>query len=114
MRRILSVLCLPRASLPGRKGQGLTEYAMILSLVAVVVIVVLAILGPAVGNVFSNILNVANAYDSMGSPEGEPPPPGAPPECYGSLLLPIMISATGAAVAASTLLPGRATADQTV
>jgi pilus assembly protein Flp/PilA len=39
------------------KGQGLVEYALILVLVAVVVIVVLAILGPTVGNMFSNIVN---------------------------------------------------------
>jgi pilus assembly protein Flp/PilA len=39
------------------KGQGLVEYALILVLVAVVVIVVLAILGPTIGNVFSNIIN---------------------------------------------------------
>jgi pilus assembly protein Flp/PilA len=38
------------------KGQGLVEYALILVLVAVVVIVVLAILGPTVGNMFSNII----------------------------------------------------------
>lgn len=38
------------------KGQGLVEYALILVLVAVVVIVVLAILGPSIGNVFSNII----------------------------------------------------------
>jgi pilus assembly protein Flp/PilA len=38
------------------KGQGLVEYALILVFVAVVVIVVLAILGPAVGNAFSNII----------------------------------------------------------
>lgn len=38
------------------KGQGLVEYALILVLVAVVVIVVLAILGPTIGNVFSNII----------------------------------------------------------
>lgn len=37
-------------------GQGLVEYALILVLVAVVVIVVLAILGPTIGNVFSNII----------------------------------------------------------
>jgi pilus assembly protein Flp/PilA len=112
MLKILSVLRLARASPPGRKGQGMAEYALILSLVAVVVVLVLAILGPAVGNVFSNILNVADAYGASGSPEGEPPPPEAPPECYGSLLLPIMISATGAAVALSSLVPRRATADQ--
>jgi pilus assembly protein Flp/PilA len=38
------------------KGQGLVEYALILVLVAVVVIVVLAILGPTIGNIFSNII----------------------------------------------------------
>ena len=37
-------------------GQGLVEYALILMLVAVVVIVVLAIAGPAVGNMFSNVV----------------------------------------------------------
>ncbi len=38
-------------------GQGLVEYALILVLVAVVVIVVLALLGPTIGNIFSNILS---------------------------------------------------------
>ena len=38
-------------------GQGLVEYAMVLMLVAIVVIVVLALLGPAVGNMFSNVVN---------------------------------------------------------
>jgi len=41
---------------PKEKGQGLVEYALILVLVAVVVIVILAILGPTIGNVFSNIV----------------------------------------------------------
>ncbi len=40
---------------PKEKGQGLVEYALILVLVAVVVIAVLTILGPIIGNVFSNI-----------------------------------------------------------
>jgi pilus assembly protein Flp/PilA len=39
-----------------KKGQGLVEYAMILMLVAVIVIVILALLGPAVGNMFSNVM----------------------------------------------------------
>ncbi len=39
------------------KGQGLVEYALILVLVAVVVIVILALLGPAIANVFSSIMN---------------------------------------------------------
>ncbi len=38
------------------KGQGLVEYALILMLVAVVVIIVLALLGPPIGNIFSNII----------------------------------------------------------
>ena len=40
---------------PKEKGQGLVEYALILVLVAVVVIAVLLILGPVIGNVFSEI-----------------------------------------------------------
>lgn len=39
------------------KGQGLVEYALILVLVAVVVIAILSLLGPAIGNVFSTILD---------------------------------------------------------
>ena len=40
---------------PKEKGQGLVEYALILVLVAIVVIAVLAILGPIIGNVFSTL-----------------------------------------------------------
>ena len=43
--------------LPREDGQGLVEYALILVLVAVVVIVILTILGPTVGNVFSEIVD---------------------------------------------------------
>ena len=42
---------------PRQQGQGLVEYALILVLVAVVVIAILTLLGPALGNVFSAILN---------------------------------------------------------
>lgn len=38
------------------RGQGLVEYAMVLMLVGIVVIVILALLGPAVGNMFSNVV----------------------------------------------------------
>jgi len=41
---------------PKEKGQGLVEYALILVLVAVVVIAVLTLLGPIIGNVFSSII----------------------------------------------------------
>ena len=37
------------------KGQGLVEYALILVLIAIVVIAALMVLGPIIGNVFSDI-----------------------------------------------------------
>ncbi len=40
---------------PSQKGQGLVEYALILVLVALVVIAVLMLLGPVVGNAFSTL-----------------------------------------------------------
>ncbi len=43
--------------MPREEGQGLVEYALILVLVAVVVIVILALLGPSIGNIFSNIVS---------------------------------------------------------
>ncbi|MGD8474668.1 MAG: Flp family type IVb pilin [Anaerolineae bacterium] len=42
--------------LPHEEGQGLVEYALILVLIAIVVIAVLALIGPEVRNVFSMIL----------------------------------------------------------
>lgn len=48
----LSMLISPR-----EEGQGLVEYALILVLVAIVVIAILLVLGPVVGNVFSNIVD---------------------------------------------------------
>ncbi len=41
--------------LPREKGQGLVEYALILVLVAIVVIAILALLGPQIANIFSQI-----------------------------------------------------------
>lgn len=38
------------------EGQGLTEYALILILVVVLVIVALALIGPQVGKMFSNVV----------------------------------------------------------
>lgn len=40
-------------------GQGLVEYALILVLVAIVVIGVLTLLGPQIGNVFSRLMEPA-------------------------------------------------------
>ncbi len=42
--------------LPREEGQGLVEYALILVLVAIVVIAILLLLGPVIGNIFSNII----------------------------------------------------------
>ena len=39
------------------KGQGLLEYAIIIMLIAIVVMLVLIYLGPATGNMFSNVVN---------------------------------------------------------
>ena len=41
--------------LPNEQGQGIVEYALLLVLVTLVVIVILSLLGPAIGNVFSNL-----------------------------------------------------------
>jgi pilus assembly protein Flp/PilA len=40
-----------------QKGQGLVEYALIIALVAIVVIAILVIMGPQIGDIFSNITN---------------------------------------------------------
>jgi len=37
------------------KGQGLVEYALILALIAVIVIVIMSLLGGAMNNIFSTI-----------------------------------------------------------
>ena len=42
--------------LPQENGQGLVEYALILVLVSIVALVLLFLLGPTIGNVFSAII----------------------------------------------------------
>lgn len=42
---------------PQEKGQGLVEYAIILVFVAIVVIAIMRLVGPRVGNIFSTINN---------------------------------------------------------
>jgi pilus assembly protein Flp/PilA len=42
---------------PQEKGQGLVEYALILIFIAMVVIIALTFFGPAIGNIFSNVVN---------------------------------------------------------
>jgi pilus assembly protein Flp/PilA len=40
---------------PQERGQGLVEYAIILVFVAIVVIAIIRMLGPKIGNIFSTI-----------------------------------------------------------
>jgi pilus assembly protein Flp/PilA len=42
---------------PKERGQGLVEYAIIIALVAIIVIAVVRLLGPKIGNTFSSINN---------------------------------------------------------
>lgn len=46
---------------PREEGQGLVEYALILVLVAVVVIVALSLLGPTISDIFTRIDGELNA-----------------------------------------------------
>ncbi|MEN6299676.1 MAG: pilus assembly protein [Anaerolineaceae bacterium] len=39
------------------KGQGTTEYGLTIMLVAIAVIIILYMLGPAIGNLFSDVVN---------------------------------------------------------
>jgi len=38
------------------QGQSLLEYALILILIAIIVIIVIYLFGPAIGNLYSNII----------------------------------------------------------
>ncbi|KKT66686.1 MAG: hypothetical protein UW58_C0004G0035 [Candidatus Collierbacteria bacterium GW2011_GWC2_44_30] len=62
---------------PTENGQGLVEYALILVLVAIVVIAVLLLLGPIIGNVFSSI--------------EETLPPTPPTESFQEPLIPFWV-----------------------
>ncbi|MSQ27346.1 MAG: pilus assembly protein [Dehalococcoidia bacterium] len=44
-----------QAMLAHKEGQGLVEYGLIIFLVAIVVIAILALLGPQIGSIFSTI-----------------------------------------------------------
>ena len=46
--------------LPREEGQGLVEYALILVLVAIAVIILLTLLGDTINNVFSDIASALN------------------------------------------------------
>lgn len=42
--------------LPREEGQGLVEYGMVIVLAAIVVVAILLLLGPTVGNLFSTVV----------------------------------------------------------
>jgi pilus assembly protein Flp/PilA len=71
------------------KGQGLVEYALILVLVAIVVIAVLMLLGPIIGNVFSTLNNSLSGIGGVG---GGAPAAAADP--YAAYADDIMASGT--------------------
>jgi pilus assembly protein Flp/PilA len=43
--------------MPLEQGQGLVEYALLLVFVSIAVIIILAVLGGSVGNVYSNLIS---------------------------------------------------------
>jgi pilus assembly protein Flp/PilA len=45
--------------LPREEGQGLTEYALIILLIAIVVVAVLVMFGPKVGEMYSSVVQQA-------------------------------------------------------
>ena len=51
------MLYLPSSSLENHRGQGLVEYALILVLVSVVVIVIQQTLGQEIGEVYQEVTN---------------------------------------------------------
>ncbi len=58
-----------------KKGQGLVEYSLILVLVGIIVIAALMILGPVIGNVFSQINNSLSGISAVEIGEITTPPP---------------------------------------
>ena len=81
-------------------GQGLVEYALILTLVAIVVIVLLGLIGDRVNSTFSRIVGTFSSEPDEIIVASEPPP-----ECYSSLLLPIMVGAMGCGAGISHMFP---------
>ncbi len=43
--------------LPREEGQGLTEYALLLGFIALVVVVILYVVGPAVASLYQNVVD---------------------------------------------------------
>jgi pilus assembly protein Flp/PilA len=47
------------------EGQGLVEYALLLGLIAVVVILILILIGPQIGNLYSQVYPCVGNIDSL-------------------------------------------------
>jgi Flp pilus assembly pilin Flp len=107
------------------KGQGLVEYALILVLVSLASIIALQVLGPYIGNVFSTLNyalgRVAEYSEDIAA--GEEPNVDEeewhpwwhhPGECYGTLLLPIMVFTSGSIAAISNRFPLKPKPEQLV
>ena len=75
-------------------GQDLAEYALLLGGIALVVLIAVTTFGDALHDVFQH---VADETVNM-KPHTTP---AAPPDCYGSVLLPIMVAVSGAAATVS-------------
>ena len=83
-----------------KKGQSLIEYALMLVLISIVVVILLGAIGDRVNSTFSTVAGALQA-----EPEEIRQSLDSPPECYSSLLLPIMLAAAGAGVGLSNKLP---------
>ncbi len=77
-------------------GQDLVEYALLSSLIAIVLVLGVSMFGSNISRFF---VHAAEEYGQM-----LPSTTATPPECYGSLLLPIMVGITGLGVGFSYLL----------
>ena len=47
---------IPMLYAPRDGGQGMTEFGVIIMLVAMVVMIILILMGPSIGNMFSNVV----------------------------------------------------------
>lgn len=50
--------------LKNEKGQGMVEYALIIGLVSIVAIAVLVFLGPAIADIFQDIINTITGVET--------------------------------------------------
>ena len=57
VKLLIAVVLEVKMGVSGKEeGQSLLEYALILILVAIIVIIVIYLFGPAIGNLYSNII----------------------------------------------------------